>query len=704
MYSCNVVQVRRLPCCFEIQVYLYNFTIYILSQKYTQMNALRLGLFLVISFVWHSASVAQTIFSEDFENATIPGVPAGWTETHSGAGDGFVSNIGAIYWNANPVPRHTKFGLVDESNHRGNTMVTLTSSAFSVAGLSVAWLSYDDFYFGGLIYSNTEKAYIQLAFDGTSTWVTVDTITTFSRSSWGSRSLDISSSVSGHSTAKMRLNYKNNSCLQATGLAIDNIIIYQPCSTDLALKSLQPQAGDPANDYYITGTGAKFSGTVVNKGASTITSFTIHHSTGSGTISSNTYFTSISPGGSFDFTDSLLYTVSAGLNYVSAWVSVAGDGDHANDTLKTTIMGVPSLPHKRPFFEEGTGTWCGYCVKGIIYFDSLWKLYPHDVSVVQVHHNDPMQWNNPSSISYDEMTQKYIWAYPTYLLDRNYLGGSTSALQDFTLFRTSFGFAEMQLEVDKTDSNFLKPTVKITPAINLSGDYRIEIIVTEDQAHGNVSGWEQENYYGIGGSATGDMAGCGYNFNDSQAIIPASSMYYNFVGRYTQPYLLKYDQNGVAGSLPAAMVAGTTYTATGINTVSPFGMLWNWRQLRFIALLIDNNPQNYSYGYVLNSVSTVQNMQSLGFPLTHSELPRIRIAPNPAIDKVRFTFGLTEAGAAQLSLHDVMGRLVYRGAAVQLSAGEQQFECSTADLPGGVYYVTVSLKDGVISDRFIVVK
>src|SRR5579871_5514869 len=42
-------------------------------------------------------------------------------------------------------------------------------------------------------------------------------------------------------------------------------------------------------------------------------------------------------------------------------------------------------PQHNVLIEEATGDWCGWCIRGIVYLDSLQKTYPNTVDIVSVH-------------------------------------------------------------------------------------------------------------------------------------------------------------------------------------------------------------------------------------------------------------------------------------------------------------------------------
>ena len=81
-------------------------------------------------------------------------------------------------------------------------------------------------------------------------------------------------------------------------------------------------------------------------------------------------------------------------------------------SLSTSAMAanVGDVPVHRPLMEEYTGTWCGYCVRGLLGLQKLAELYPDDYVCVSYHNGDPME------IAYDFPSP--IAGYPSAWVDR----------------------------------------------------------------------------------------------------------------------------------------------------------------------------------------------------------------------------------------------------------------------------------------------
>ncbi len=109
--------------------------------------------------------VSGTVFSENFESTTVGGIPAGWTS--GGAGPSFFNVVTAPQtWSTttvNTIAGSSKYMWVRTASPF-NTVATITTPSFSLAGYSAANLSYLGFYDLG----TTETLVVQISTSGPS--------------------------------------------------------------------------------------------------------------------------------------------------------------------------------------------------------------------------------------------------------------------------------------------------------------------------------------------------------------------------------------------------------------------------------------------------------------------------------------------------------------------------------------------------------
>jgi hypothetical protein len=654
-----------------------------------------------------TANTNAQILSQDFEGAATPALPTSWSDAHTGPGNGWqtqpLGSLSIYPAGGLTISSHTQYAIVNDQAAKYNAPASLTGPTFSLAGTSNVYLTFD-YWFVGYGYSTgrREMAWVDMSTDGGATYTTIDTIRT-SSAVWAKKGILLSGTSA---TCKMRIVYTDNRVASSTtdtgaiiGVAIDNIKIASAPASSLQLTSVTPQLGNPINDFNVTSTGTfTFGGSVYNLGYTTVTGFSTSYKVGtSAWVSGTVTGVSIAPFtfGTFTCTTPYATPSTNGAQVAKIAINLAGDATLTDDTMSTGITVVGSFPTKRPLFEEPTGTWCGFCVRGLVYMDSIWKAKKGLVSVVSVHNSDPMQSDNPSSSNYDRLMGNYITGFPSLVCDRILTDDPSNVFTQFSSLSTWYGFADIKAISSVSGTN-VNVTAKVTPTAAMTGDYRLELIITEDRVHGTSSAWDQHNYYS--GGSRGALQNTEYNFVTLPAVVPAATMNFDFVARTTLPTDLTANPNGIASSLPASMPAGTTQT----YNFAPVAVASNWvaNKLRGVVLLIDNNATSITYGAVLNSASTIWY---LGVSDVKAGIQGLRVFPNPASENANVIFDLDNASNVNISVIDATGRVVYSHAQ-QMNAGEQNVNVPVANLATGIYNVIIATENGSVTERLSVAK
>ncbi len=150
--------------------------------------------------------------------------------------------------------------------------------------------------------------------------------------------------------------------------------------------------------------------------------------------------------------------------------------------------------------EEYTGTWCGYCPRGLVGLEVMTRLYPDRFIGLSYHNADPMCVVNDAS-----QYPSAISGYPAAFLDRIY---ETDAYYGNETNR--FGIDEVWLAVTKTYSPI---SVSVEAAFNDDAKTiaakstvasvdpertvgcKVEYVLLADSLHGEGKSWLQSNYY-----------------------------------------------------------------------------------------------------------------------------------------------------------------------------------------------------------------
>lgn len=252
-----------------------------------------------------------------------------------------------------------------------------------------------------------------------------------------------------------------------------------------------------------------------------------------------------------------------------------------------TASGVPvgTTPVHRPIIEEYTGTWCGWCIRGIVGMELLRETLGEDFIGVAYHNGDPMQIMNeygyPNSIG----------GFPSAYLDRTYdvdayygftsgtPGAIVDAVQQLAAIET---VGDLEVTAQWTSEEKTAISVDVSSFFSIDKDnakYALEVMMAADDLHGTASGWKQKNFYNglssyindprLGPWVTQPATVSGLHFND----------------------VLVYTSFRISGSLPTTIVAyedyDYNYTFKLSDLQRPNLAQQNKDNLRIVVLIVD---------------------------------------------------------------------------------------------------------------------
>jgi thiol-disulfide isomerase/thioredoxin len=646
-------------------------------------------LLLTLSACLAVSSISFAQLTENFESTTGSALPAGWSQTvvpSSGPNDSVGWNSGTNATLASTdfsIPAHTRFVAVNDDKKAGanNSSSVLYTPIFSTVGMTSPYLSFDCSFLHNAYGGFYEQAQVEISTDGGSTWNLVDTLAGNTVYWWEPRNMSLGS-FAASATTQLRFTYKDNTGWEY-GWAIDNVSVFSAAANDIALTALAPATGSP-NSYGLGGSNVTITGSVFNNGASTITSYNVVYVFNGGAPVVNTFTgVSIAPFTTATFTATTPVTLptAVGPYQLQAMAVLPGDANASNDTSDLDTLNTAAfMPTKKLAIEEGTGTWCGWCPRGAVYMDSLHTLYGDNVSLVAVHNNDPMEVT-----AYDAWMGSQISGYPSVVIDRRMVADPSALLQVYTQHSSDFAFADVTAVPTLTGST-LSVAVTVKPAINIK-NARLALVLTEDEVHGTVAGYNQTNYYS--GSSSAFLTGQGLNYNALPNPIPAAQMYFNHVGRSITP-----SATGGTGLLPASMTYSTpyNYTFSGVS-LDP---TWVRGYVHGIVLLIDG-----SNGAVLNS----QNFKAaVGIKDLEAGIANMMVVPNPATSEATIRLDLKTASKVQVEISDIAGRSVYSIPATECGSGNNMINIPLNNFATGLYNVKVQTESGIVTTKLNVVK
>lgn len=231
-------------------------------------------------------------------------------------------------------------------------------------------------------------------------------------------------------------------------------------------------------------------------------------------------------------------------------ISIEAKGDCSSRQGKVSF-----IAHK-VVAEEVTGTWCGYCVRGIVAMEQMRAKHPDDYIGIAVHSTSD---NWPDAMAFD--SEQYLdplfhglamSGYPHCTVNRQkkYTGdpGNIPVYYD----QAKAG-NKPKVGIILTAS-YNAATDQITAHTEMLGctdetgtDYRNVYVMIENEVRGRGAGYWQSNYYS-GGSGMGNFSGWPEHVPDTLMVYPdvARAIY----GTY----------DGVAGLYPSEIERGVSYT------------------------------------------------------------------------------------------------------------------------------------------------
>ena len=229
--------------------------------------------------------------------------------------------------------------------------------------------------------------------------------------------------------------------------------------------------------------------------------------------------------------------------------------------------------------EEGTGTWCGYCVRGIESIEKLKEMYPDNFIAIALHNGDEMSdHDNYSAI------ERQFRSYPSCIINRlSYQDPSYPEI--IPIIERDRDNADVKISASalyaSKDSSSVAVTTKTVFGYSDTNmpDYRIAYVVVED----NVGPFVQSNFY-----SGMDLDENDYMYEWSQK--PGRvKIEFNDVARGIYGGV-----NGVQGSVPTSVTEGETYPYSFSFNLPK--NIQNKKNIRIVTLLIDN-----SSGEILNA-------------------------------------------------------------------------------------------------------
>ncbi|WP_300670471.1 Omp28-related outer membrane protein [Soonwooa sp.] len=478
---------------------------------------------------------------------------------------------------------------------------------------------------------------------------------------------EVAIDVSSYAGKTVYLSFRHFNCVDMYFVLFDNISIETLQNNNAKLVSSNIAkyiAVNSQNDL-------KF--TIKNQGANPITSVELNWNDGTDHIATVPVNIAVGATATVTHPTKVSYSdiTTKNINLTITKVNAGADADPSDNTGTTSTSVASQLVAKKIVLEEGTGTWCGWCPRGMVGLEKVNNELPNDQVSIAVHNQDPMvlaAYNSGAAFN----------GFPGMNVDRELKGvdPGPNGINNYVTSRKNlptpvkvsgdYSIAGNQLTANVSSKFFInKPNTA----------FKLLVVITEDGVKGTAANYGQSNYYAGGGN--GPMGG----FENLPSTVPAAQMVYDHVGR-----ALLGGYTGQAGSVPAAITDGQTVNYTFNYTIPA---AYKAENLHAIAMLIDSD-------------GTILNAEKLTGSLAVSDISKIGantlIFPNPA--KTEFNIKTVDDGKYNVSIFDMSGREVKNLGTVNTSSKNINVPINLAP---GKYMVNIS-RDGVSFSKELLVK
>lgn len=246
------------------------------------------------------------------------------------------------------------------------------------------------------------------------------------------------------------------------------------------------------------------------------------------------------------------------------WADGSTDEDATDNTAEVTLTLAKNVFYRNMLVEEGTGSWCGWCVRGIVGLREMREKYPDRFIGIGVHNSDVYTVSN-----YDSWMSTKISGYPSALFNRDGSVYDPNFEEIENAFNSMNSVAEGGISVSANLNNS-QLTFNSSTAFSKSmtgKSYKVAYVVVEDKLP-----ITQKNYYAGGGY--GAMGGFENMGSVTQIEIDDVAR-----GIYPSP-------NGTSLNLPEQIVKDETYSHQLEVTMPTIANLDN---VFVVAILIDGS-------------------------------------------------------------------------------------------------------------------
>ncbi len=623
---------------------------------------------------------AQTILSEKFEGGKLP---AGWQSISDATDGGWLfGKIATLKSTAMGYTGNTT-NFATSNDDKGNQTKLedlLITPKLNLSGKNTIFMTFNAYFGGRTDNGIKEGAFVQSSKDAGKTWTDVAEITPTLNDAksaviWKTQTVDLSS-FNKDTAVWFAIKFTDNGGY-LYGLGVDDIDIYVPPTVAATFKL------DSYKKYALKSDAVVIKGAVTNLGASAITEVDMTYKIGTTTATKKIKGLNIAPLTTAEVKHPTAYNYKAtGAQSFDISIDSINKVAITNTSNFKTIV-ISKNVQRNVVFEEGTGTWCVWCPRGAVFMDSMAKAYPNEFIGIAVHNgpNDPMKVT-----AYDAGLVKTpgFTGFPGVVVNRTDVIDPSEMFDVYDAARAELNPFTLSHKI-VYDSLTRKATITLkgSATMTVSGNYRFNVVMSEDGVKGTTAGYNQANAY-AGGSA-GEMGG--YELLPNP--VPAKNMVYNHVGR---AILGTYE--GAPLSIPTDIEEGKEFTYeftyTVPNAMKPANM-------HVVSMVLDA-----ANGQILTGIADKLVTKKVG---TNDlfENNAVSVYPNPMGEEANIEVSTASNVEVGVKVFNVMGQQVAARDYGKMS-GKNILPFVSTSLPNGIYTIHVQMGDKLATKKVTIQK
>lgn len=345
---------------------------------------------------------------------------------------------------------------------------------------------------------------------------------------------------------------------------------------------------------------------------------------------------------------------------------------------------------KKVVIEEFTGAWCGWCPDGAVILEYILDKYPDNTIGISLHNGDAMV----TAVG-NQVLNFYTTGYPSGVVDRAQAQNgalSRSSWESNTVSRMN-GFVNASISMENVSfddvQNVLSVDARITFLENMTGKFRPNLLIVEDEVTGSGSGYNQSNYT---------------NTTQGHPYFGAGNPIVGFKHGHVLRAIAGPSAWGLNGQISDNPTQGTEVVVPFQIYINP---IWDKSKIHIVTTVNRFDGSSAGQREILNGEEMAWSI-ALGQEDELTESARIfETYPNPFGERLTVAFELAQTSNLDLSIYNATGQKIKNIAKGYMNTGMHSMfwggtDESGVEVANGTYFAVMTLDNGEKFSRKIV--